>query len=399
MASDYTTSPNRIAVVPNNDLLRKGELLKYFRHKSFRPGQKEALLEAQEAFLAGKKYVISELPTGTGKSDIAMTMAMAAADGTAYGYEYLKDLVLDAIDAANGDMAGFISKYNISDAYIDEDETFHNGIIKAMGDRQSFIVTSQKPLQTQYLSDFGYREKGGQKGTTEQLMDIRGKSNYQCEHPKGEYEQDCHSNKRSCLFKGSADCNYVFERLMSQYHPVASTNSTFYAVGTGNWLRRELSVIDECHNSPDDILNLVSFTITDQTLLDCGLLDHLFDNAAYSYKEGQNEQVDTKSFIGWVESIINPLTLHVEMLTEKKSYSKEDEKMLDKLEQVLDRATRFLETTGQTEWIVEGIYAKGDRKFVARPLDSGYFAYGMFFNQSKRTALQSATITDVNKFA
>ena len=46
-----------------------------FPYRSYRPGQKEAIDAAREAFEAGKRFVVVEAPTGSGKSGIAVTMA------------------------------------------------------------------------------------------------------------------------------------------------------------------------------------------------------------------------------------------------------------------------------------------------------------------------------------
>lgn len=383
------------------DLLTSKDILKYFRHKTFRPGQKEAILEAQEAFKSGKKFVISELPTGTGKSDIALTLALAAVNGEAYGYDYLEEMVADAIfEVSNPGSGEFSEKYGELPLALFENtsHTFHNKLILSMNQPQSYIVTSQKPLQTQYLKEFGYRAKGADKDSTEHIYDIRGKNNYYCQNPKSQHEDDCASNKRSCIHRGTVDCSYVYERLKAQYHPIASTNSSFYAVGTTNWLKRELSVIDECHNTPDDILNITSFTISDAMLESCSLIDHYFDENV-KYKEGQTEAIATGKFIHWVETLCPVLEGHLEFLRDKVIYADGDEEMMDKLEDLLGKAYRFLETTESTEWIVEAVHSFGNRKFVARPLDSGYFARGLFLKQSIRTAMQSATITNVKKFA
>ena len=54
---------------------------KYFRHKTYRPGQRSAILETIEAFKQGKKFVVGEFPTGLGKSDMGKCMADAATLG------------------------------------------------------------------------------------------------------------------------------------------------------------------------------------------------------------------------------------------------------------------------------------------------------------------------------
>ena len=47
----------------------------YFPFDEFRPGQKECIESILTAFNNGKKFVILEAPTGSGKSVIGMTIA------------------------------------------------------------------------------------------------------------------------------------------------------------------------------------------------------------------------------------------------------------------------------------------------------------------------------------
>ena len=49
-----------------------------FPFKSYRQGQREAIEAAREAFSAGKRFVVVEAPTGSGKSAIAVTLAREA---------------------------------------------------------------------------------------------------------------------------------------------------------------------------------------------------------------------------------------------------------------------------------------------------------------------------------
>ena len=54
------------------------EMAEHFPYAAYRPGQREALKAARDAFAKGKRFVIVEAPTGAGKSGIAVTMAREA---------------------------------------------------------------------------------------------------------------------------------------------------------------------------------------------------------------------------------------------------------------------------------------------------------------------------------
>ena len=51
-------------------------VLDYFHHKTFRPHQKETILEIAEELEKGTEYIILESPTGSGKSAIAVTLGL-----------------------------------------------------------------------------------------------------------------------------------------------------------------------------------------------------------------------------------------------------------------------------------------------------------------------------------
>ena len=55
---------------------------KNFRHSTFRPGQENSLDTIAKHFNEDNKFVVAEIPTGVGKSDIAM--ALAKTEGSAY---------------------------------------------------------------------------------------------------------------------------------------------------------------------------------------------------------------------------------------------------------------------------------------------------------------------------
>lgn len=50
-----------------------------FPYSEYRPGQREAIAAARDAFAAGKRFVVIEAPTGSGKSGIAVTLARESA--------------------------------------------------------------------------------------------------------------------------------------------------------------------------------------------------------------------------------------------------------------------------------------------------------------------------------
>ncbi len=79
-----------------------------FPKPSYRPQQREVIQSIVACINAGKKYVIAELPTGTGKSPIAVTLARlvgsSETDGTSGAYYITTTKILqDQIESDFGD--------------------------------------------------------------------------------------------------------------------------------------------------------------------------------------------------------------------------------------------------------------------------------------------------------
>jgi ATP-dependent DNA helicase DinG len=346
----------------------KKELLSHFRHPVFRPGQKEAIIECVEAFDSGKRFVISELPTGVGKSDIAYTLASYYCQGNK-----LEEDDIDYI-ARNGESPFAADEFN-----------------------QVYVATSQKILQDQYMRDFG-DEKG-------YFYDIRGAANYECVSPKNQYETTCKENSKACPVRGTMGCKYHGEKIMAKTHPLTSLNNSYYYAAATRWGVRALTVFDECHNLPDNILDIVSFQVSDETLLKCTLQDHLFDES-FQFKENQPNPLPTNMNLiySWAEALIGPLERHHDFLSEAEkengeSWTKDDIDFFELIKETLSKIKVFLSSQGKTRWIGEIEFTKRGRLVRARPIDSGYFSKKVFFNQAEKFALQSATIVDPVRFA
>ena len=105
----------------------------YFPFKEMRKEQKEAIEFAIDAYESGKKHVLLELGTGTGKSVIGITIA-----------RYLNNHLPCQIDESGESMSG------------------------------AYVLTTQKILQEQYVRDFGPTTK------LPLLRTIKSSSNYTC---------------------------------------------------------------------------------------------------------------------------------------------------------------------------------------------------------------------------
>jgi len=176
-----------------------------FPFEKYRKNQKEVIVEILGAFKK-YKYVILEAPTGSGKSAVALTLAL----------------------------------------------------MFKMADKRTHILTIQKLLQDQYARDF-----------KDQLFVMKGKSNYicfinresctvgECEVTNNEeMKQEC-----PCPYRINA------EEARNSDIVVHNFDSFFYQKGIF-FGKRPLMIIDEVHNLESKFMNFVSFTIDNKEFVD-----------------------------------------------------------------------------------------------------------------------------------
>lgn len=184
-----------------------------FRHDVFRKGQDTAGDAVAKHLDNGVKFVVAELPTGVGKSDLAMAFAKTA-------------------------------------------ET-------------AYITTSQNPLIDQYLEEFP-----GQfshiKGRGNYDCNDHGtcKDGYDMDCLEAEKEKDV--TWRDAVDSGVVTCPYIVARTDAIESPITLTNTAYYALACKNktlWNTRSLAVLDEAHNLASEILNHVSITINSDDLI------------------------------------------------------------------------------------------------------------------------------------
>lgn len=212
--------------------------------------QKEIIAEIQQALKSGYRKILLSAPTGIGKSAIAMTLAKS--------YE------------------------------------------------KSFIVTSSKNLQDQYVDDF------------EMVIPVKGKANFPCFKTmeqkeidlqeygtamqqgltcdKGECEEKNENGKRqNCKFKPRIQdfeektfreiiCPYYEQKYSallaehsiwnySSYFQIVKYNQSIYH----KYLNRNISVFDEVHSIEDQIIQFVGIEIIKKHIDECGIKINTYD--------------------------------------------------------------------------------------------------------------------------
>ena len=215
-----------------------------------RDSQKAILDAVQQKLKSGYRKIILSAPTGTGKSAVAMTLAKS--------YE------------------------------------------------NSFVVTSSKNLQDQYINDF------------EMLVPVKGKSNFPCfksmeqngidlqeydvairqgfSCEKGECEEITKEGKRqNCKFKPRIQAfeEKTFQEIICPYyeqkysalladHSVWNYHSYFQTVKYnrgiyGEYLNRNISIFDEAHSIEDQIIQFVGIEIIKKHIDECEIRIESYD--------------------------------------------------------------------------------------------------------------------------
>ena len=189
----------------------KHPYVQYFPFDKIRPEQKRAIEFAIDQFESGKKHVLLEMGTGTGKSATGIAIA-----------RYME-------------MHGPVLKNKDGDTLTG-----------------AYIVTTQKILQDQYMFDFGPASGKNL------IRTIKSSSNYRCKFYE---DQTCAESKRLLVKLGKQlngtdfqkhcknSCHYSIDKQEFIDCPISITNMPYFLAETlysGKLEPRALLIVDEC---------------------------------------------------------------------------------------------------------------------------------------------------------
>lgn len=230
-------------------------LKKYFPFKEPRPYQLEAVEKIIQAIKDGHRNIILSAPTGTGKSAIAITLAKY------YG--------------------------------------------------TSYILTSTKQLQEQYLSEF------------KEIKTIKGRNNFLCEQFNDIAKITCENGpcivqKVTCPYKAKRDndknlilnpdlvvCNYWHQKIVGLLNNITVVNykyamSDFYVE---DFIEKDVAIFDEAHSIESEVLSFCEISLNRK-----------------SFK--RNIDMGIPKFRS-INEVIDFLTLAINKLTDKISIARE----------------------------------------------------------------------------
>lgn len=336
---------------------------KFFPFSDIRDEQKKALDFALNEFAQGKRFVVLEMGTGTGKSAVGLT----------------------------------ISRYlalNLQQGSQEQENDSNSG---------TYVLTTQKVLQDQYVDDFG-------PGGRQLLCSIKSSSNYTCLHYS---DQSCGESRRllSKLSKQLAGtefanccrnrCPYAADKQSFIDSSISITNFSYFLSETlyaGKLEPRALLVIDECHNIEDQVGKFIEVIFSEKFFRD-----------VLKCKPPKSDDQDT--VMKWIRKTYKPaVSRHMQRLEELlqgmataglTSFA-EHSKQHDMLDKHICKVNRFLNSYDAENWVLNVIESpkqkKSNKRYQFKPIDVSCYTHDMLYRFGSQVLMMSATIIDKDVF-
>lgn len=311
-----------------------------FPFPEIRPSQEKALEKLSLDFEKGKRFSIFELPTGTGKSGLALSVIRAA--------------TLDP-----------------------ERKPFVSG---------GTILTSQKILQQQYQREFD----------TLGLADLRGSSNYTCtEHD----DSTCDIGQQMNKITGNICTVCPYRQAKSNFcaSPIGVTNFSYFLTDSAykedskKLPAKKILVIDEAHNTENALISHSEINISRQRT----------EELEVKLPQRVLQFTDIEGAKTWTTSNLIPAMnsftgkLRAEMLDPGKSRQEllPVAKKLTNYEQFSENLDKFLESSSKM-WFIN----QTENGINIKPLRGDVFAEEILFSRAEHIVMMSATILDPKTF-
>lgn len=356
-----------------------------FPMDSYRDGQKACIEYAVNSLNNGKRVILLECPTGSGKSAIAMTLANLVNDSF---YLTITKILQDQLTV---DFPNLVELKGRS-AY---PCTFYqrNGeqlIAKKIMSPQELLEKTQKKPDCNNGFCKSHATQGVDKigkGMCEQCFKVSGPNlrNPEVKLPKG----TLHSLPLNMTYSACPYFEKVYKAIDARQVVMNFSSFLYQTMLTKRFsITRDLMIIDEAHNIEAQILDFVSFSISDDLMADHGIFIPELKTA--------------KDYACWFDEIKLQQMIHqiVSLYETAGDYNKAEE--LDRLSQKLEI---FLMNINQedAEWIIEYHESTEDdqpvRKVTLKPVYARGFVDQLLFSYGKRVVLLSATFLDVDVMA
>lgn len=333
----------------------KDDWIGFFPFEAPRVEQEDAINFILNAYIHdGKRFVIADLGTGIGKSAIAVTVA-----------RYM--------DANTPDVSGV--------------------------ERGAWFLTTQKILQEQYCNDFG-----SNRGP---MRDVKSATNYKCSHFKkvncSEGMQMLKAADKSSKFWKSCMFNCVYKKTRKEFLESRESVTNFsYALTASNYGdkigRRNLLVIDECHNADAALSLFIEIIITDKTTHAIGVEWPTVTTYAQAVKWIKEDYLINGQRVAF------EMAQDVEQFKGLEGHEKEYADLSKKHEALqthIDKIKTFLQVNTPDNWVFEQLPPVGrvGGKITFKPIDVSPFAEQTLFKLGSHVLLMSATVINPKIYA
>lgn len=319
------------------------DIREHFPFPTMREAQGKSLDAFQRSYTSNKKFTIIEAPTGIGKSGIAIATASWAKTKPAYGTDKHRS--------------------------------------------GGYILSPQKTLTAQYMSDPFFLG----------LTELKGKANYFC----AEHNVDCdtgallnNSDNQGDDRETCSGCPYKTAKRAMLASGVGTMNFAYFLNETqyaGQLGTRELLVLDEGHNTEQQVLGFTDTEITPRRAdeIGCGRLPFI--------KPGEN-----KKTYDWLLEVFRPALIeHMQklqdLLDDAKIRNNREEavkyaKKLDSYDKYTCRLNRYINSDDPGNWLCWT--DKETNVLTIKPLTATLFADEVLFSKANKILMMSATMLD-----
>lgn len=355
---------------------------KAFVMDSYREGQREAIEYAVNHLNNGKRFVILECPTGSGKSAIGMTLCGMVKNSY---YLTITKILQDQLTRDFSDIVLLKGRNAYPCTFYD----IHGSMLV---DRKLYSISQLNKIKASNPTC----NTGFCKAVKSKPEVLNYKSKSQCtkcflSHPPFSLHLIPKGDQSSIGDNTYSSCPYYEQvyKAINSNKVVMNFNSFIYQTSLTNRfnLPRDILIIDEAHNIEQQVLDFVSITINDDMLKEHGYYIPHFKSAA--------------EYLRWFSEInIDSILSNIRRLAELAD-DQDQADDIDKLVLKLEVFRKHIQSEG-AEWIVdykEDVVGKDNRSVRSvslKPVYAAGFVDEIIFKYAKRVILLSATILDVD---
>jgi Rad3-related DNA helicase len=328
---------------PNNNITD------FFPFSSYRLHQKETIEKIQEFFDKGIKDIIIEMPTGSGKSPVAIACGLWSTN--------------------------------------------------------AYCLTSQKILQDQYVRDFTEDSRiSVLKGRGNYECTFLGAPTM-CNECYESARKDCYKNG-TCLYQIAKMRTAGAQVAMMNY---AYLLSVVECDPKKTFTKRKLLILDEAHCIESEVLNFIEFLLSEYMFKRVGYPVNIpsYDTLDEYHKWiKENVSIVSNILVSKTKELNNLNNYRVNLNRDSHQFKKlsgeasELVSQIDEVDRLYRRMNKFLNTLNDVEWIftIEKTEKLKMKRIVFRPLTINLFAGDSLLNLGEHRIYLSATILDKNSF-